>query len=84
LDQTRQLAEQVGEEVSNSTLAVIQQSNSERIAQEQQFFNSIQDVARNLEQTTQEQEAQLEQQRQETAQLQEQATASFLQIRPSS
>jgi hypothetical protein len=84
LDQTRQLAEQVSEEVSNSTLAVIQQSNSERIAQEQQFFNSIQDVARNLEQTTQDQEAQLEQQRQETAQLQEQATASFLQIRPSS
>lgn len=73
----------MGEEVSNSTLTVIQQSNSERIAQEQEFFNDIVEVARNLEQTTQEQEAQLEQQRQETAQLQEQASASFLQIRPS-
>lgn len=74
----------MAEEVSNSTLTAVQQSNQERIIQEQQFFNDIVDVANNLAQTTQTQEAELEQQRQATAQLQEQASASFLQVQFSS
>jgi len=70
----------VADEVSNSTLTAVQQSNDARIIQEQQFFNDIQDVADNLAQVTQAQEAELEQQREATAQLQEQASASFLQV----
>lgn len=72
----------MGADLSNRTISAVEESNADRIAQEQAFLDQIQEVAQNMAATAADQQSQLESQQDIEASLQEQTSASFLQLRP--